>query len=207
MRLHIHPQNPQQRLLSQVVDCLNKDGVIIIPTDSVYALACGLGSKRAYEQMCRIKGVKPEKAQFSLLCPDLKTVAEYTLHISTPTFKVLRRTLPGPYTYILEASKLVPKTFQTKRKTIGIRVPDHPICLELMALLGIPLVVTSLDQDDDIQDHLADPEEIWDRYEKVVDMFVDGGYGGLIPSTVIDCSKGDEEMVVIREGLGPVDIL
>jgi tRNA threonylcarbamoyl adenosine modification protein (Sua5/YciO/YrdC/YwlC family) len=207
MRIRIHPENPQARLISQAVDALKQDGVLIIPTDSVYALACALESKKAYEQMCRIKGVKPEKALFSLLCPDLKTVGEYAIHISTPTFKVLKRALPGPYTFILEASKLVPKTFQTKRRTIGVRVPDHPICKDLMAALGTPLVVTSLNKEDDIIDHMADPDEIWDRYEKVVDAFVDGGYGGLFPSTVIDCSNGDDQIEVVREGLGPVDFL
>lgn len=207
MRLRIHPENPQTRFIAQAVEILRQDGVVILPTDSVYALACALDSKKAYEQMCRIKGVKPEKARFSLLCPDLKTVGEYAIHISTPTFKVLKRALPGPYTFILEASKLVPKTFQTKRRTIGVRVPDHPICLDLMKALGTPLVVTSLNQEDDIQDHMADPDEIWDRYEKVVDLFVDGGYGGLFPSTVIDCSNGDDQIEVVREGLGPVDFL
>ena len=183
MLIRLHSDNPDPRRLSQVVDFLDRDGLVIVPTDTVYSFACALGSTRGLDALARLKGVKPEKAQFSLVCHDLSQVAAYTKPLPNEIFKLMRRALPGPYTFILEASGQVPKIFRGNKKTIGIRVPDHGATLALVEALGRPLLVTSVHDDDE----------------------VDGGLGHLDASTVIDCTSGVPE--VIREGLGPIDAL
>lgn len=205
IRLEIHPDNPQPRAMKQVIDCLRSGGIIIYPTDTVYALGCDIHSKKAMERVCQIKGIDPEKARFTCICPDMKSVGEYVLHLSTPVFRVIRRAMPGPYTFILEASKNIPRHFQSRRKTVGVRVTSHRIPQMLVELLGNPILSTSLPGEGEFP--LADPEEIWETFGKRVDIVIDGGWGGLMPSTVLDCSQGDEQIHVVREGAGPLDIL
>lgn len=203
-KITVHPVNPQERLLLQAVKVLQKGGVIIYPTDTVYAIGCDIGSKKALEKACKLKGINPEKALFSCICEDMKQVGELTIHLQTPTFKVMKRALPGPYTFILEASKNIPRHFQSRRKTVGIRITDQPIAQELVRLLGRPILSTSLKDENDVYEY--DPDDIWDKYGKQVDMFVDGGWGGSEASTIIDYTQDDQPMV-LREGLGSLDIL
>lgn len=205
IRLEIHPQNPQPRFIQQVLRCLEQDGVIVYPTDTVYALGCDIQNKRALERVCQIKGINPEKALFSCICPDLKTVSEYALHIGNDTFKLMRRACPGPYTFILEASKSIPRHFQSRRKTVGVRIVDHPIPLEIVRALGRPILTTSLPDSDEV--YPTDPDEIFDAFGRLVDIVVCAGPGGDQPSTVIDCSRGDDQIEVLREGAGSIDIL
>jgi tRNA threonylcarbamoyl adenosine modification protein (Sua5/YciO/YrdC/YwlC family) len=205
VRIEIHPQNPQARLIKQVVDCLQDGGIIIYPTDTVYALGCDIQSKKALERVCQIKGIDPEKSRFTCICPDFKSVGEYAIHISNPVFKAMRRALPGPYTFILEASKSIPRHFQSRRKTVGVRVTEHPIPQSIVEMLGRPILSSSLPVDDGLP--LADPDEIYLQFGRRVDMVIDGGWGGTEPSTVVDCTSENEEWEVVREGAGPVDIL
>lgn len=192
-------------MIQSVVDALEQGGVIIYPTDTVYAIGCDINNKKALERVCQIKGIDPEKSQFSCICPDLKTVSTYAVHISDTVFKMMRRACPGPYTFILEASKNIPRHFQSRRKTVGVRIVDHPIPLAIVKSLGRPILTTSLPGDD--LEYPMDPEEIYERYGNLVTIMVDGGWGGNMASTIIDCSQGDDEINVIREGLGPIDIL
>ena len=170
-------------------------------------LLCDITSKKGIERVARIKGIKPENAQFTCICEDMKMVGEYTIHVSTPVFKLIKRATPGPYTFILEASKAVPKLFQSRRKTLGVRLVDHPIVQALVEELGRPIMSTSIHSEDEILEYEADPQAIYDKMSHAVDMILEGGWGGYMPSTVIDCSKGDDEIEIIREGLGPVEIL
>jgi tRNA threonylcarbamoyl adenosine modification protein (Sua5/YciO/YrdC/YwlC family) len=207
MLLAIHPDNPPERLLRQVVDCLESGGVIIYPTDTVYGIGCDIRNRKAMEKICRIKGIKPEKASLSCICSDLSNISEYAIHVTTPLYKMMKRTLPGPFTFILEASSQIPRYFQSNKKTVGIRVPNHKIPLELVRLLGSPIVNTSLRDNDALIEYTTDPELIHEQYEKLVDIVIDGGFGGNIPSTVVDCSKGDGTWEILREGKGPIELL
>lgn len=207
MLLTIHPENPQERLLQQVDECLKKGGIIIYPTDTVYGLGCDIHNKRAIERICRIKGIKPEKALFSCICEDFKRIGDYTVHVHTPIFKLMKRTLPGPFTFILEASHNIPRHFQSKRKTVGIRVVDNPITNAIVKMLGNPLLTTSLNLDEELESYLTNPELIHDKYENLVDIVIDGGIGGLEGSTILDCSQGENNIVLIREGLGKLEEL
>lgn len=204
--LRIHPKNPQERLIAQAVDCVRRGGVIIYPTDTVYALGCDIQNKKAIESLCRVKGLKPEKARFSCICEDLKIIGEYAVHVSTPAYKLMRRALPGPYTFVLQASKKIPRHFQTNQKTVGIRVVDHPIPTAIVAGLGNPIATTSLHSQDEMIGYPTDADEIFDQFHKIVDMVIDGGPGGLVPSTLIDLSD-ENEITVLREGAGSLDIL
>lgn len=207
MLIEIHPDNPQERLLRQVVECLRNGGIIIYPTDTVYGLGCDIHRKDAIEKICRIKGIKPEKSQFACICDDFKYVGEYTLHVSTPIFKMMKRVLPGPYTFILEASKNIPRHFQSRRKTVGIRVVNHNIPNMIVKMLGNPIMTTSLPEDEDLNEYLSIPYLIHEKYEYQVDMVIDGGEGGLEPSTIIDCSAGENNIILIREGAGSLELL
>jgi tRNA threonylcarbamoyl adenosine modification protein (Sua5/YciO/YrdC/YwlC family) len=207
MLLSIHPDNPPERLLKQVVECLESGGVIIYPTDTVYGIGCDIRNRKAIEKICRIKGIKPEKASFSCICSDLSNISEYAIHVTTPLYKMMKRSLPGPFTFILEASSQIPRYFQSNKKTVGIRVPNHKIPLELVRLLGSPIVNTSLRDNDALIEYTTDPELIHEQYEKLVDIVIDGGFGGNIPSTVVDCSKGDGTWDILREGKGPIELL
>lgn len=199
MLIHIHPDNPQQRNIDTVVDILRGGGVIIYPTDTIYGIGCDITNPKAIERVSRIKGVDPKKAQFSFVCSDLSHISDYTKSISTPTFRLLKNALPGPFTFILNASKQVPKLLQTKKSTVGIRVPDHKICHMIVEQLGNPVMSTSLPTDGDVE-YYTDPELMHDQFEKLVDVVIDGGPGSIIPSTVIDCTT--DEAILLREGAG-----
>jgi len=198
MLLHIHPQNPQPRLLSQVAECLKGGGIIIYPTDTIYGLGCDIYQPKAIGRICQIKNVDPQKAQLSFICRDLSHLSDFTKSIDTPLYRVLKNYLPGPYTFILPASKAVPKLLKSKKDTVGLRVPDNVICRSILEALGNPILSASLPGE--MIEEYTDPEIIYEKFGKLVDFVIDGGMGGIIPSTVIDCTT--EEWTVIRQGLG-----
>ena len=201
----LHDDHPDPRNVRKVLDALNSNGVIVCPTDTVYSFAAKLGSPKGFDKLARAKGLKPEKAHFSVLCADLSDLSRYAQHISNPLFKTMKRLLPGPYTFVLPASGEVPKLYKGKKKTIGIRVPNHPVAQHLLRELGSPLVVSSVHDEDEVMEYTTDPELICERNGHLVDLVVDGGIGQLEASTVLDCTGPDIE--VIREGLGPVDLI
>lgn len=200
MFIKLYENNPDRRQVERIVELLRDGGVIIYPTDTVYGMGCDITKARAVERVARIKGIKPEKARFSFICSDLSHLSDFARHVDNRTFKLMKSHFPGPYTFILNASTQVPKAIKQKRKTVGIRIPDNNIILEIVRQLGHPILTTSLKEDDEILEYPTDPELIYEEYRDLVDAVIDGGYGGIIPSTVIDCS-GDEP-VLIREGLG-----
>lgn len=199
MLLELHPQNPNPRNLSKVIECLKDGGVVIYPTDTVYGMGCDISKSEAVERICRIKGIDTKKAHFSFICSDLSHLTDYTKSVDTPLFRLLKKTLPGPYTFILPASRQVPKLLKTKRDTVGIRVPDNLICRTIVKELGNPIMSTSLPIDTYVEEY-TDPEIIHEKFGKLVDIVIDGGPGGLITSTVIDCTGPEIEL--IREGAG-----
>lgn len=199
MLIHIHPDNPQQRNIDTVVETLRAGGVIIYPTDTIYGIGCDITNPSAIQQVCRIKGIDPKKAQFSFVCSDLSHISDYTKSIDTPTFRLLKKALPGPYTFILNASKQVPKLMQTKKSTVGIRVPDNNICRMIVEQLGNPVLSTSLPVDGDVE-YYTDPEIMHDNFENLVDIVIDAGFGSIQSSTIIDCTSGSPEL--IRQGAG-----
>lgn len=201
----LHDDHPDPRNVRKVLDALNSNGLIVCPTDTVYSFAAKLGSPKGFDKLARAKGLKPEKAHFSVLCADLSDLSRYAQHISNPLFKTMKRLLPGPYTFVLPASGEVPKLYKGKKKTIGIRVPNHPVAQHLLRELGSPLVVSSVHDEDEVMEYTTDPELICERNGHLVDLVVDGGIGQLEASTVLDCTGPDIE--VIREGLGPVDLI
>ena len=205
MLITIHPDTPDSRKIRQVVTCLREGGIVIYPTDTVYSMGCDMRHPKAIERLARLKHVKLEKASFSLICEDLSHIAEYTKQLNNPTFKLMRQLLPGPYTFILEAGKAIPSVFSSKKKTVGIRVPDNHIARALVGELGNPLVATSVHDEDEIIDYTTDPEQMYERWSKLVDIVIDGGVGGLEPSTVLDCTTS--EIQVLRAGKGPIDFL
>lgn len=207
MLLKINPHNPPARGLHQVVEILRAGGIIIYPTDTVYGLGCDIRNKQAIEKIARLKGVDPHKAEFSCICADVSAVGRYTQGVDTPVFKIMKAALPGPYTFILNASGEVPNHFKSRRKTIGIRVVNHAIPTELTRLLQAPLLTTSLKQSDDFQPYPTEPEDIEEMYGKLVDAVINGGMGGMVPSTIIDCAGGIEKVQVVRQGLGPLEPL
>jgi len=200
MLIHLHPDNPQPRNIKVVIDCLRSGGVIIYPTDTIYGIGCDIYNQAAIERICRIKKLDPRHANFSFICRDLSHLSDYAKNIGTPTFRLLKKALPGPYTFILEATKQVPKSLKTRKDTVGIRVPDHVICQTIIQELGHPIMSTSLPTDDDVE-YYTDPEIIHDIFEKQVDLVIDSGIGSMIGSTIIDCI--DNDPVLIREGAGP----
>jgi len=199
MLLHLHPDNPQPRNIKTIVECLLDGGVIVYPTDTIYGLGCDIFQHKAVERICRIKQVDPAKAQLSFVCYDLSDLSNYTKSISTPLYRMLKNYLPGPYTFILPASKQVPRILKSKKDTIGLRVPDNNIARSLVRELAHPILSSSLPGD--MVEEYTDPDMIHDKFGKLVDIVVDGGIGGILPSTVVDCT-GDEP-VVLRKGLGP----
>lgn len=201
--IKLYEENPNPKQVQQVVDVLRKGGLVIYPTDTVYGLGCDITNSKALQRIARIKGVKLEKANWSFICADLSNLSDYVRQIDSPTFKILKRTLPGPYTFILPGNNNLPKDFK-KKKTVGIRVPDNSIARALVAGLGHPIVSTSIRDDDDILEYTTDPELIFEKWENLVDVVIDGGYGDNVASTVIDLS-GDEP-TVIREGKGSLEI-
>jgi len=200
MLLRIHPDNPAERQLRLVVECLMDGGVIIFPTDTIYAIGCDIFKPRAVERVAQIKGVKKEKANFSFICHDLSHLSEYSKPIDNAVYKMMRRNLPGAFTFILSANNKVPKIFQSKKKSIGIRIPDNNIARNIVMMLGNPIMSTSVHDDDEIIEYTTDPELIFERYTKQVDLVIHGGYGDNVASTIIDCTSGEPEL--IREGKG-----
>ncbi len=198
MLLRLHPENPQQRNIKTIVECLNDGGVIIYPTDTIYGLGCDIFKPQAIERICQIKQIQPDKARLSFICYDLSDLSKYTKSISTPLYRLLKTYLPGPYTFILPASKQVPKILKSKKDTIGLRVPDNVIAKTIIKELGHPLLSTSLPGE--MVEEYTDPELMYENFKNKVDIVIDGGIGGIKPSTVIDCTQ--ETPVVIRQGLG-----
>ena len=200
MLLKIHPETPSERQIRTVIECLNDGGVIIFPTDTIYAIGCDIYKPRAIDRVAQIKGVKKEKANFSFVCYDLSHLSEYSRPIDNAVYKMMRRNLPGAFTFILGANNKVPKIFQSKKKSIGIRVPDNNISREIVRQLGNPIMSTSVRDDDNVLEYTTDPELIYERYSKQVDIVIDGGYGDNVASTIVDCTGFEPEL--IREGKG-----
>ena len=203
MILKFHGDSINEKYIEQIVQILKNDGIIIIPTDTVYALAGNIQSSKAMERICRFKNIKPEKANFSFLCHDLRNISEFTKPFNTEIFRLMKNSLPGPFTFILNANNNVPTIFKSNKKTIGIRVPDNSIALAIIEALGNPLMVTSVHDDDQFFDYVTDPETIDERFGSQVDCVIDGGVSDFEPSTVIDCT--DNAPVVVRLGKGKVD--
>jgi len=197
MLIKLYPDNPNKKDLLKIVDILNKDGVIIFPTDSVYAIGCSLNSQKAMNKIAKLKGIRADKAKFSIICDSLSNIAKYA-KVSNSLFKMMKRNLPGSFTFILPGTNELPKLFSSKRKSIGIRIPDHYIPIEIAEELGFPLVTTSLKENDDIIEYLTDPELIYEKYMNQVDVVVDGGYGNNTASTIVECSEDEYE--IIRQG-------
>jgi tRNA threonylcarbamoyl adenosine modification protein (Sua5/YciO/YrdC/YwlC family) len=198
MRLHVHPDHPAPRQIKTIVDAIRLGGIMIYPTDTVYGLGCDIFQQHAIERVCRIKQVDPLKAQLSFVCADLSDLSKYTKSISTPLYRLLKSHIPGPFTFILPASKEVPKILKSKKNTIGLRVPDHPVVRAIIQELGHPVLSSSLPGD--MVESYTDPDWIYDRFGKQVDVVVDGGTGGMEYSTIVDLT-GDEP-VIVRQGLG-----
>lgn len=203
MLLRINPDKPNYEEIAKVVKVLQDGGVVIYPTDTVYGIGCDINKQRAVERVCKIKGVDPEKANFSFICSDLSHLADFTKPISTGTYKLMKKALPGPFTFILNANNNVPKLFKSSKKTVGIRIPDNLICLEIVKLLGNPIMSTSVHDDDEIIEYTTDPELIHEKYKDIVDIVIAGGYGNNEASTVVDCTT--EEASVLRQGMGMLE--
>lgn len=202
MLVKLFNENPNLREILKIVEVLRSGGLIIYPTDTVYGLGCDITNAKAVEKVARIKGVKVEKNNFSFICSDLSHISDYTKPISSSVFKLMKKNMPGPFTFILDANNNLPKYFKLK-KTVGIRVPDNNIIREIVKELGNPILSTSVYDDDEIIEYTTDPELIHEKYEEIADIVIDGGYGELIPSTIVDCT-GDE-IVIVREGKGVLE--
>lgn len=202
--IKLYNENPNPKEIAKIVKVLQNGGLVIYPTDTVYGLGCDITNTKALEKIAKIKGVKLDKANFSFVCNDLSHLSDYVKQIDTATYKLLKRALPGPYTFVLPGSNSLPNVFK-KKKTVGIRVPDNPIALEIVRALGNPIVSTSIHDDDDVIEYTTDPELIFEKWQHKVDIVIDGGYGDNEASTVIDLTS--DEPVVLREGKGSLDIL
>ncbi len=198
--ISIHPKNPEPRKIAHVVKCLSEGGVIIYPTDTVYGIGCDLMNRRAIDRLCRIVDVKPQKFQLSFICSDFSHVSQYVQQLNSSEFKMLKRSLPGPFTFILQAGSEVPKIMGVNKKTVGIRIPDHPVPQEIVKALGHPLVSASVKSNDQIKEYTTDPLEIFEAFKHRVDLVIDSGMSGNVPSTVVDLTSG--EPVITRQGLG-----
>jgi len=202
MLLRIYPENPNPNEIKKVVDCLKNGGVIIYPTDTVYGIGCDVNNKKAMERVCRIKGLDIKKHNLSFICYDLSHIACFTKQLATSTYKLMKKTLPGPYTFILEANNSIPKLFKNSKKEIGIRIPDNNIIREIVKELGNPIATTSVKDKDMLIEYSTDPELIYEHFNKLVDIVIDGGYGKAIPSTIVDCTNNNPE--IIRKGKGEI---
>lgn len=204
MLLRIYEENPNPKAIQQVAAVLRRGGLIIYPTDTVYGLGCDINNHKAIERVCELRGLKPQKANLSFICDDLTAISQYTKPFDTATFRVLKKALPGPFTFIFNASGQVPKLLSSKKKTVGIRVPDNLIAREIVQELGNPIVSASIHDEDEIVEYSTDPELIHEKFGDLVDIVIDGGYGGNIASTVVDTTSGDFE--IIREGKGDISL-
>lgn len=202
MILNIHPDNPQGRKIDRVVEELKNGAVMIYPTDSVYAFGCDFANQEAVDKICKLKGMDPSKANLTFICKDISQISEYTAQFDTEVFRMLKRNLPGPYTFILKSNTTVPKLFKNKKRTVGVRIPDHEIPLQIVEKLGRPILSTSLKTDEDIIEYYTDPDRIKEKYENQVDFIIDGGVGNNEASTVVDVT-GDK-IEIVREGLEPL---
>lgn len=200
MLIRINPNKPNDTEIAMVANCLRDGGIIIYPTDTVYGMGCDINKQRAVERVCKLKGIDPEKANFSFICHDLSHLSDFTRPISTSTYKLMKKALPGPFTFILEGNNNVPKLFKSKKKTVGIRIPDNAICLGIVQQLGNPIMSTSIHDDDELIDYTTDPEAIYEKYKDKVDMVIAGGFGNNEPSTIVDCTTDNYE--ILRQGLG-----
>ncbi len=205
MLIKIYPENPNPKHIQQVAECLRRGGLVIYPTDTVYGIGCDINNQKAIEKIAKLKGIKVKDANFAMICHDLSHLSDFVKHIDTPVYKMLKRALPGPFTFILNASSQVPKLFKNKKKTIGIRVPDNSICLEIVHELNHPILTTSLKDDDEVIEYTTDPELIHERYADSVDIVIDGGYGDNVASTIIDLTSGEPEL--IRQGKGDFETI
>lgn len=205
MILKIHPQNPEQRKVDQVIDCLRDGGVIIYPTDTVYGIGCDIYNQKAVERICRIRNIDRKKANFSFICYDLSHLSDYARNVDTATYKLMKKAFPGPFTFVLQAKNTVPDLFKSKKKTVGIRIPDNNIAREIVNRLGNPIMSASVHDEDEVIEYTTNPELIHEKYEDMVDMVIDGGYGDNHVSTVIDCSNGSAE--ILRQGKGILEEL
>jgi tRNA threonylcarbamoyl adenosine modification protein (Sua5/YciO/YrdC/YwlC family) len=205
MLIKIYPENPNPNAVAQAVAILKKGGIIIYPTDTVYGLGCDITNQKAIERICRIRGIKPEKANLSFVCADLRHISDFIKPIDTSVFRILKKALPGPYTFILNANNAVPKLLSSNKKTVGIRVPDNNIARAIVQELGNPILSASIKDEDELLEYSTDPELIHEKYEDLVDLVIDGGYGDNEPSTVVDCTQGEFE--IIREGKGDFNAL
>jgi len=205
MLVKIYPENPNPREIQLIVECLKDGGIIIYPTDTIYGIGCDIFRPKSIERIVDIIGNKKKKSSLSFICADLSHLSDFTKPINNQVFKAMKKTLPGPYTFILEANNHVPKILQSKKKTVGIRIPNNNIILEIVTILGHPILSSSVKDDDEILEYTTDPELIYEKYRDKVDIVIDGGFGDNVPSTVVDCTTGDLE--IIREGKGDVDLL
>lgn len=203
MIVKIYPENPQPRIIAQVVDILKNGGIVIYPTDTIYGMGCDINNSKAIERIAQIKGLNLKKDHLSFICHDMSHLSQFARVTDNNIFKLLKRNLPGPFTFILPATNNIPRIFKTNKKTIGYRIPDNPIILELVKELGNPILSTSIRDEDEIIEYTTDPELIHEKYEKLVDVVIDGGYGGNNPSTVVDCTIFPFE--IIREGKGVLE--
>lgn len=200
MLLEIHPQNPDTRKIRQAVQILEKGGIIIYPTDTVYGIGCDIFNQKAVDKICKLRGLNPKKARLSFICQDIGQVAEYAKQIDNETFRLIKKNTPGPFTFVLNSSNEVPKMFKNKKRTIGVRIPDNNIVLALVEALGRPILTTSLKNDDEILEYFTDPIDIFEDFKNQVNLVIDGGVGGNVASTVVDCTNDDFE--VLRAGAG-----
>jgi tRNA threonylcarbamoyl adenosine modification protein (Sua5/YciO/YrdC/YwlC family) len=203
MLIKIYPENPNFREIHQVVQCLKNGGIVIYPTDTIYGIGCDIFQHKAVERIAQIKGIKLDKANFSFICYDLSHISDFTKQISNPIYKLMKRTLPGPFTYILNSSNNVPRLFESKKKTVGIRIPDNMIARQIVNELGNPIMSTSVKGDDVNIETITDPELIHERYKDLVDIVIDGGIGGVETSTIVDCT--DDEYKITRQGKGIIE--
>ncbi|HMQ62680.1 MAG TPA: L-threonylcarbamoyladenylate synthase [Flavilitoribacter sp.] len=204
MLLRIHPDNPEQRKINQVIETMQAGGVIIYPTDTVYGLGCDILQPRAVDKICAIRGLDPNKAMLTMICKDISQVAAYAQQIDNQVYRILRKHLPGPFTFVLKAGRLAPKVFHNRKNTIGFRIPDNPIAQAIVDTLGRPILSASLKSDDEILEYFTDPEDIFRDFQKIVDIVIDGGIGNNVPSTIVDCTGDEPE--IIREGAGTLEI-
>ncbi len=198
--LRIHPQNPEGRKIDHVVSALKNGGIIIYPTDTIYGIGCDLMNRKAVERLCKILDIKPQRLDLSFICHDISQISEYVKRMDTPVFKLLKSCLPGPFTFLFESSSKVPKVLDVNKKTVGIRIPDNKITQAIVEQLGNPVITSSIKDDDRIREYTTDPEDIYHDFKHVVDLVIDGGIGGNVPSTVVDCISS--EIKILRQGLG-----
>jgi tRNA threonylcarbamoyl adenosine modification protein (Sua5/YciO/YrdC/YwlC family) len=204
MLIKIYPENPNPKQIRKVVDVLEQGGIIIYPTDTVYAMGCDINASKAIEKIARFKGMNPDNPDLSLIFHDMSQLSEYTIIRDNNVFKLLKRNLPGPFTFIVQANNQIPRMFKNKKKTVGIRIPDNSIILELVKELGRPIVTTSVHDQDELIEYTTDPELIWEKYRDFSDLVIDGGYGNIEASTIVDCTGDHFE--IVRQGLGELEV-